>query len=51
MLAISLTQPYKVECSKYIICQDQVEKLMLCVKTEDSGLNTLFRSYTNLGDV
>ena len=40
MLATSSTQPSKVDCSKYVICQDQVEKLMLCVKTEDSGLNT-----------
>ena len=28
----------KADCSKYVICQDQVEKLM-CVKTEDCGLN------------
>ena len=51
MIAISSTQPSKVDCSKYIICQDQVEKLMLCMKTEDSGLNIFFKSYTNLGDV
>ena len=51
MLATSSTQPGKVDCSKYVICQDQIEKLMLCVKTEDSGLKTSFKSYTNLGDV
>ena len=51
MLAASSTQPSKVDCSKYVICQDQVEKLMLCVKTVDSALNTFFKSYTNLGDV
>ena len=50
--ATSSTQPNKADCSKYIICQDQVEKLMLCVKTEDCGLNTIFfKSYTVLGDV
>ena len=40
MLATSSTRPNKADCSKYVIRQDQVEKLMLCVKTEDSGLNT-----------
>ena len=40
VLATSSTQPNKADCSKYVICQDQVEKLMLVVKTEDSGLNT-----------
>ena len=42
MLATSSTQPSKADGSKYLICQDQVDKLMLCVKTEDSGLNTFF---------
>ena len=42
MLAILLTQPNKIDCSKYVICQDQVEKLMFCVKTEDSGLISFF---------
>ena len=51
MLATSSTQPNKADCSKYFIYQDQVDKLMLCVKTEDSGLNTFFKLYTNLGDV
>ena len=40
--ATSSTQPNKADCSKYVICQDQVEKLMLCVKTEVCGLNTTF---------
>ena len=52
MLATSSTQPNKADCSKYVICQDQVDKWMLCVKTEDSGLNTFFlKLYTNVGDV
>ena len=40
VLAASSTQPNKADCS--FICQDQVDKLMLCVKTEDSGLNNFF---------
>ena len=51
MPATSSTQPDRADCSKYFICQDQVDKLMLCVKMEDSGLNTFFKLYTNLGDV
>ena len=43
MLATSSTQPYKADCSKYFISQDQVDKLMLCVKMEDTGLNTFFK--------
>ena len=39
--ATSSTQHNKADCSKYVICQEQVEKLM-CVKTEDCGLNTFF---------
>ena len=39
--ATSSTQYNKADCSKYVICQEQVEKLM-CVKTEDCGLNTFF---------
>ena len=50
VLATSSTQHNKADCSKYVICQDQVEKLMLVVKTEDSGLNTFFKSYAK-GDV
>ena len=38
--ATSSTQPNKADCSK---CQDQIDKLMLCVKREDSGLNTFFK--------
>ena len=38
MPATSSTQHNKADCSKYVICQDQVKKLM-CVKTEDCGLN------------
>ena len=47
--ATSSTQHNKADCSKYVICLDQVEKLM-CVKTEDCGLNTFFfkKSYTVL---
>ena len=52
MLATSSTHPYKADCGKYFICQDQVDKLILCVKTEDSGRNTFFfKLYTHLGDV
>ena len=51
MPATSSTQPNKAGCSKYFICQDQVDKLMLCVKTDDSGLNTFFKLYTHLGGV
>ena len=52
MPATSSTQPNKADCSKYLICQDLVDKLMLCVKMEDSGLSTFFyKLYTNLGDV
>ena len=50
-LATSSTQPNKADCSKYFICLDQVDKLMLCVKTQDSGLNTFFKLFANLGDV
>ena len=50
--ATSSTRPHKADSSKYVICQDQVEKLMLCVKTEDCGLDTIVsKSYTVLGDV
>ena len=42
MPAISSTQPNKADVSKYNICQDQVENLMLCVKTEDCGLDKFF---------
>ena len=31
----------------FFICQDQVEKLMLFVKTKVSGLNIYFKSYAN----
>ena len=48
--ATSSTEHNKADCSKYVICQDQVEKLM-CVKKEDCGLNTFFKSYKVLGDV
>ena len=51
MLATLSTQPNKADCSKYFICQDQVNKLMLSVKTEDSGQNIFFYLDTNLGDV
>ena len=44
MPATLSTQHNKVDCSKCIICQDQVEKLMLCLKTEDCGLNTIFEN-------
>ena len=47
--ATSSTQHNKADCSKYVICQDQVEKLM-CVKTEDCGLNKK-KSYAVLGVV
>ena len=48
MPATSSTQPNKVGCSKYVILQDQVEKLM-CLKTEGCGLSTLFfKLYTVL---
>ena len=40
--ATSSTQPNKADCSKHVFCQDHVEKLMLCVKMEDCGLNTFF---------
>ena len=49
--ATSSTQPNKAGCSKYVIWQDQVEKLM-CVKTEGCGLSTFFlKLYTVLGDI
>ena len=37
--ATSSTQHDKTDCHKYVICQDLVEKLMVCVKTEDFCLN------------
>ena len=42
--ATSSTPHNKADCSKYIICQDQMEKLM-CVKTEDCGLNTSLKKW------
>ena len=51
MPATSSTKPNKAGCSKYVIRQDQVEKLM-CVKAEDCGLSTFFfKLYTVLGDI
>ena len=48
----SSIQPNKAICSKYVFCQNQVEKLLFCVKTEDCGLNTFFlKWYPVLGDV
>ena len=37
--AISSTEHNKADCSKYVICRDQVKKLTY-VKKEDRGLNT-----------
>ena len=45
MPATSSTQPDKAGVCKYVICKDQVEKLMLCVKTENCGLNTFLIVY------
>ena len=42
VIATSSTQPNKADCSKYIIWQDRVEKL-ICVKTEGCGLGTFFK--------
>ena len=42
--ATSSTQPNKACCSKCVICQYKVEKLMLCMKTRDCGLNTIFEN-------
>ena len=41
--AISSAQPNETDCSKCIIYQDQVEQLMLCVKTEGCGLNSILK--------
>ena len=46
--ATSSTLHNKADCSKYIICQCKVEKLMLCVKTRDCGLNTIFENHIHL---
>ena len=42
--ATSSTQPNKADCSKCVICQDNVENSMLCVKTKDCGLNTILEN-------
>ena len=39
--ATSTTEHNRADCNKYVICQDQVEKLM-CVIKGDCGLNTFF---------
>ena len=43
--ARSSTQHNKADCSKCVICKYKVEKLMLCVKTRDCGLNTIFENH------
>ena len=35
--ATSSIQPNKADCSKCVICQYKVEKLVLCVKRRDCG--------------
>ena len=43
----SSTQHNKADCSKCVICPYKVEKLMVCVKTRDCGLNTIFENRTH----
>ena len=39
--AASPTLPNKAYRSKYVMCQNKVEKMLSYVKTEGSGLNTI----------
>ena len=47
--ATSSAQHNKADCSKCVICQYKVEKLMLYVKTSDCGLNTIFENHIFIG--